>query len=135
MICLDTNAAIAVLNGRPPAVRKRLEAALAAGEEVAISAVVLFELRFGVARSARPKENAARIATFLSGPVTVVPFSAEDAEDAGDLRFMLERAGTPIGPFDLLIAAQARRLGAAIVTANTREFARVPGLKRLDWSA
>lgn len=135
MICLDTNAAIAVLNGRPPAVRTRLAAALAAGEEVAIFAAVLFELRYGVARSARPKENAERVATLLSGPVAILPFAAEDADEAGALRAVLERAGTPIGPFDLLIAAQARRRGATIVTANAREFARVPGLKRLDWAA
>ena len=58
-----------------------------------------------------------------------MPFEPEDAEEAGDIRAALERAGTPIGPYDVLIAAQARRLDALLVTANTREFARVPGLK------
>ena len=61
-------------------------------------------------------------------------FDAEDAHEAGDIRALLERAGTPIGPYDILIAAQARRRGATLVTANTREFARVPGLKTEDWT-
>jgi len=58
----------------------------------------------------------------------------DGAEEAGDIRFTLERAGTPIGPFDILIAAQARRRGALLVTANGREFGRVPGLKLEDWA-
>ena len=61
--------------------------------------------------------------------------SLEDAEEAGNIRAALERAGKPIGPYDVLIAAQARRRGATLVTANEREFARVPGLKTEDWAA
>lgn len=63
------------------------------------------------------------------------PFESEDAEEAGDIRAVLERAGTPIGPYDVLIAAQARRRAALLVTANEREFARVPGLRTENWAA
>ena len=59
----------------------------------------------------------------------------DDAREAGDIRAALERTGTPIGPYDVLIAAQARRRGAMLATANVREFARVPGLRLVDWSA
>jgi tRNA(fMet)-specific endonuclease VapC len=70
----------------------------------------------------------------MSGHVVVVGFEEEDAVIAGDLRAELERAGTPIGPYDLLIAAQALRSGSTLVTANVREFRRVPGLAVEDWT-
>ena len=74
------------------------------------------------------------MAAFLAGPVQVLNFDVGDAEEAGDIRAALERAGTPIGPYDVLIAAQARRRGATLVTSNEREFARVRGLKTEDWT-
>ena len=128
MISLDTNAVIAAINRRLPSVRPRLEAAIVAGESVGISAIVLFELRYGIIKSARPQENRAILAAFLALDVTPWPFEPEDAEEAGEIRAELERRGTPIGPYDVLIAAQARRRGAVLITANTLEFARVPGL-------
>lgn len=135
MICLDTNVVIGILNGRPEAVRQHLAAALAGNQKLAISSVVLFELWYGVAKSARPALNAERIKVFLSGLIEVLPFEPEDAEEAGRLRAHLEKVGTPIGPFDLLIAAQALRRQAPVVTADASEFDRVPGLVRLDWSS
>jgi tRNA(fMet)-specific endonuclease VapC len=75
-----------------------------------------------------------RIADFLAGPIQVLPFETADAEEAGDIRAALEQAGTPIGPYDLLLAGQARRHDALLVTANEREFARVPRLKFEDWA-
>jgi tRNA(fMet)-specific endonuclease VapC len=134
MICLDTNAVIAVLNDRASAVRARIDAAIGLGNTLAISSIVLFELRYGAAKSARPERNAQRIADFLSGPIEVLPFDSADAEEAGDIRAALERAGTPIGPYDILVAAQARRRDGLLVTANEREFARVPRLKFEDWA-
>ena len=134
MICLDTNVAVAILNGRPPPVRERFRAALQSGERIALPSVVLFELSYGAAKSERRTANAERIAVFLGAGLSVLPFEAEDAEIAGALRADLERAGTPIGPFDLLIAAQARRHRATLVTANRREFARIPDLEIVDWS-
>jgi tRNA(fMet)-specific endonuclease VapC len=135
MICLDTNAVIAAINRRPPRVRPRLERALAASTDLAVSAVTLYELWYGIRKSMRPQQDAAALATFLSLGVAVWPFDADDAADAGDIRASLERKGTPIGPYDLLIAAQARRRGAILVTTNAREFARVPRLKMEDWAA
>jgi tRNA(fMet)-specific endonuclease VapC len=95
----------------------------------------LYELWYGVARSERRRENAERLRVFLSGNITVVPFEEEDAATAGELRATLEGAGTPIGPYDLLIAAQALRSGATLITANVSEFARVHGLDWQDWTA
>lgn len=134
MICLDTNAVITVLNDRSSPIRARLEAAIGLGRALAMSSIVLFELRYGAAKSARPDRNAQRIADLLVGPIEVLPFESEDAEEAGNIRASLERAGTPIGPYDLLVAAQARRREAVLVTANTREFGRVPRLQLEDWA-
>jgi tRNA(fMet)-specific endonuclease VapC len=135
MICLDTNAVIAAINRRKPELRRRLESAIAADAPIGIPTIVLFELRYGIARSARPQENAAILAAFLTLDVSPWPFELEDAEEAGDIRAELERAGTPIGSYDVLIAAQARRRGALLVTANTGEFTRVPGLRIEDWAS
>jgi tRNA(fMet)-specific endonuclease VapC len=134
MICLDTNAVIAVLNDRTSPVRTRIDAALGLGRALAISSIVLFELRYGAAKSGRPERNTQRIADFLSGPIEVLPFEPADADEAGDIRAALERAGTHIGPHDVLVAAQARRHDALLVTANEREFARVPRLRFEDWA-
>ncbi len=134
MIFLDTNAVIALLNDRTSPVRTRVDMAIGRGQSFGVSTVVLFELRYGAAKSARPDRNAQRIAHFLSGPIEVLPFEFTDAEEAGDIRAKLERAGTPIGPYDILIAAQARRRGALLITANAREFARVPRLRWEDWA-
>jgi tRNA(fMet)-specific endonuclease VapC len=135
MICLDTNVVIAALNQPTPRVEMHLREAMTNGQPVAISSVVLFELWYGAAKSARVERNKKRIIDFLGAPIEVLPFDADDAREAGDIRALLERAGTPIGPYDVLIAAQARRRGALLVTANMREFARVPGLQTQDWSA
>ena len=131
---LDTNSVIALLNDRPPTVRQRLRDAATAGERITTSSVVLYELWYGVAKSSRPRENASRLRAFLSGIVDVLSFEEDDASAAGALRARLESAGTPIGPYDLLIAGKALRHGAVLVTANTREFARVPGLRWEDWT-
>jgi tRNA(fMet)-specific endonuclease VapC len=134
MISLDTNAVISVINSGPSAVRERLQRAFNRDEAVWISSIVLFELRYGIAISARRERNAARLTEFTTGLVQTLPFNSEDAEEAGELRAQLERAGTPIGFYDLLIAAQALRRGALVVTANVREFARVPGLQVENWT-
>jgi len=132
---LDTNAVIAVLKGRPPGVRAHFRRVALRGAPITVSSVVLYELWYGVARSERRQENAERLRVFLSGNIGVTPFDEEDAVTAGELRAALEAEGTPIGPYDLLIAAQAVRSGATLATANTSEFARVPGLVWQDWTA
>ena len=130
---LDTNAVIALLTNRPPGVRDRLRQEVAT-VTIATSSIVLFELWYGVARSQHRAQNAERLRTFLAGIVSILHFEEEDAAIAGDLRVELERAGTPIGPYDLLIAAQALRTGTILVTANVSEFRRVRGLVWQDWS-
>ena len=132
---LDTDVVVALLRNDPAAVRERLKRTLATGASVVVSTVVLFELWYGVARSQRPRENAARLRAFLAGNVGVLPFEESDAAVAGQLRATIEAAGAPIGPYDLLIAAQAQRAGATLVTANVAEFSRVPGLTREDWAS
>jgi tRNA(fMet)-specific endonuclease VapC len=132
---LDTNAVIALLKDEPAIFRKRLRRAVSRGAAIAVSSIVLYELWYGVARSARRRENAERLRVFLSGGIEVSGFDEEDAKTAGDLRATLEAAGTPIGPYDLLIAAQALRTGATLVTANVAEFTRVPDLQWQDWTA
>jgi tRNA(fMet)-specific endonuclease VapC len=134
MLCLDTNVVIGCLKGSPSAWVERLERELL-HDAVALPVIVLFELQYGVAKSARRRDNAERLATFLQLPIAILSFEAGDAEDAGDIRATLERAGTPIGPHDVLIAAQARCRDAVLVTGNQREFVRVPRLKTEDWAA
>jgi tRNA(fMet)-specific endonuclease VapC len=132
---LDTDAAVALLNGRPAVLRKRLRRAITRGATISVSAIVLYELWYGVARSGRRRENSARLRVFLSGGILVHEFTADDAATAGELRATLEAAGTPIGPYDLLIAAQALRSDSTLVTSNTAEFARVRSLRWQDWAA
>lgn len=134
-ISLDTSIVVAVLRDRPPSARARLGQALQAGDAVAISAIVLVELSYGAARSGRRTENMERLQEFFGAGITVWPFSGSDALAAGVLREQLDRAGQTIGPYDILIAAQALRLGATLVTSNLAEFRRVPGLQCEDWTA
>ena len=100
-----------------------------------VSSVVAFELWYGVAKSQRPEANTRRLSAFLAGPLEWTLFDEDDAREAGTVRAELESAGTPIGAYDVLIAGQARRRGATLVTSNVREFERVAGLKWEDWAA
>ena len=136
MIHLDTNVAIALLNGQPPQVRTHFDAARDAGTPIGLSSIVYHELMYGAAASARRRGNEEKIALLIaSGRIALLAFDEADAGEAADIRAHLRRQGTPIGPYDVLIAAQARRAGTVLVMANTGEFARVPGLQVLDWSA
>lgn len=132
-ILLDTDTAVALLRDRPTSVRRRFQAAHASGQVLLLSSVSLFELWYGVGRSQDLLANTERLADFLRGPVEIASFGELDAARAGELRTTLAAAGTPIGPYDLLIAAQAARLGYTVVTANTREFSRVADLTVEDW--
>jgi tRNA(fMet)-specific endonuclease VapC len=134
MICLDTNAIIVSLNDPTSRVRARINQARDEGTALTVSAIVMFELWYGAAKSGHRQRNIDRLVDFLNGPIQLLNFDAEDAREAGDIRAALSKAGTPIGPYDILIAAQARRRGALLVTANKREFARVPGLRTEDWA-
>jgi tRNA(fMet)-specific endonuclease VapC len=132
--CLDTNVCIAIINGSSVPVRARLKEVLGAGSVVCVSAVVLHELWYGVAKSARQESNTERVRAFLSGPFEILPWDEEDARAAGEVRALLEHEGRMIGAYDALIAAQSVRRGITLVTANTREFKRVDGLRWEDWA-
>ena len=131
---LDTNACIALINGKPSAVRGKFQKAIESGAEVNVSTVVAFELWYGVAKSQHQEVNAERLDTFLAGPIRLMAFEEEDARTAGTIRAELEAAGRPIGAYDLLIAGQAVRHKVTLVTANEKEFARVQGLIWEDWA-
>ena len=131
---LDTNACIALINGKAPSVRTQLQRALAADAKVLVSSIVAFELWYGVAKSARPEANARLLETFFAGPVSLLAFEPEDAKVAGRVRASLETVGRPIGAYDLLIAGQALRHQLTLITANGREFGRVKGLEWEDWA-
>ena len=135
MIHLDTNAAIALLNDHQPAVRTRFDEARAAHTPLALSIVVYHELMYGAAASERRRENEHKIALFVAaGGLDIPALEQADAQEAADIRAHLRRLGSPIGPYDVLIAGQARRAGATLVTANGHEFERVPGLTVADWA-
>lgn len=131
---LDTNAVVALLRNKPVAVRERYRQADKAGDYLAVSSVVLFELWYGVERSGRVQEDTERLRILLSGDLDLLDFDDEDAQAAGRIRAALEKIGAPIGAYDLLIAGQALRRGLTIVTANTSELSRVTGLSWEDWT-
>ncbi len=132
---LDTNAVIALLENRPAEVRERFREAQKSGDSLALSSVVLFELWYGVAKSSRVQENTERLRVLISGDLDLLDFDDEDAHVAGRVRAALEKAATPIGAYDLLIAGQALRRGLTVVTANTSEFSRVADLSWEDWTS
>jgi tRNA(fMet)-specific endonuclease VapC len=132
---LDTNVCIALINGIDTTVRRRFQRAVARESVLLLSSVVAFELWYGVAKSQRKESNAHRLETFFAGPLDWTLFDEEDAHAAGAVRAELEAMGKPIGAYDVLLAGQARRRDATLVTANAKEFARVQGLKWEDWAA
>lgn len=128
-ILLDTNIVIALIK-RDAAVLERLRAC--APRDVAISAVVLHELYYGAFKSAHVSRNLAVVEGLR---FAVLDLDPDDARHAGEIRALLAKAGTPIGPYDVLIAGQARARRLTLVTRNTAEFARVPDLAIEDWHA
>jgi tRNA(fMet)-specific endonuclease VapC len=129
---LDTNAWIAFLNRRTSKVAHRLAATNPA--EVRLCSVVMAELYFGAYKSSRTAANLALLAR-VSAQYASLPFDDVAADHYGQIRVGLARAGTPIGPNDLMIAAIALARGLTLVTHNTAEFGRVPGLRFEDWEA
>ncbi len=132
-LLFDTNVCIHLLDRTNPHVLASYREALLSGEEIFVSAISHFELMYGVAKSAFPFENSARLGDVLQ-TFTLLPFEEEDAAAAASLRVELQRKKQPIGPYDTLIAGQALARNLVLVTANIREFSRVDGLKWVDWS-
>lgn len=126
---LDTNICIYAIKNRPAAVLARLRTNESAG--IGLSSISVAELFFGAEKSGAAR-NLAALRHFLE-PLEIADFDQVAAEAYGRLRNVLERDGTPIGPLDTQIAAHALALGVTLVTNNTREFARVPGLRLENW--
>jgi tRNA(fMet)-specific endonuclease VapC len=127
---LDANAVIGLLNDTSSNLAQR--ARRETPQDIAISAVVAHELFYGAFKSRRVAQNVAVIEALQ---FATVEFDREDARQAGEVRAFLASKGTPIGPFDVLIAGQAVARGMILVTHNTAEFARVPGLRIEDWQS
>ena len=125
---LDTNTCIRYLNGRSPQVKGRLQSLRP--EDIVLCSVVKAELIYGAARSRDSERTMARIAEFAA-PFTSLPFDDSCVNAYGQIRSELEKAGPPIGPNDLMIAAIALTRGLTLVTHNMREFKRV---SRLSWA-
>ena len=131
-LMLDTNICIYIIKQQPVAVLKRfIEYQVG---DIGISSITLSELRYGVAKSTHQEKNTEALDEFIT-PLEVVSFDEEAAHVYGDIRANLEKAGTPIGSMDMLIAAHAVSLGIPLVTNNTREFIRIPALNIIDWLA
>lgn len=124
---LDTNAVIALLGGHPD-FHGRLRQHNS--QDFAIPAIVVHELCYGAFRSQRTAENLARVDSLQ---FSVLEFDREDARQVGRVRAALAAAGTPIGPYDVLIAGQALARDLTLITHNTREFHRVQDLCVEDW--
>lgn len=128
---LDTSVCVELLRGRAPGVLARLRKLDV--DAAGISSITLAELQYGVAKSSDPGRHEELLARFLA-PLAVLPFDDAAAQAYGDVRAALERAGTPIGPLDTLIASHTLALKATLLTNNEREFRRVSGLRVENWS-
>jgi len=126
---LDTNICIYVVKDYPAKLRERFNRL---AEQLCISTVTLAELHYGAEKSARRLDNLEAIRQFAAR-LEVLPFSAAAAAHYGEIRATLERAGTPAGAYDMLIAGHARSEGLTVVTNNAREFDRMPGVRTENW--
>lgn len=128
---LDTNAVIALVTSRSEALLERVEAAEPGS--LGVSSVVAHELYFGAYRSGKVAFNLETL-RLLFADLAILDFDREDARVAGEIRADLKRRGTPIGPYDVLIAGQAKARNLMLITNNTGEFSRIAGLRIEDWT-
>lgn len=127
---LDTNAAISLIRRADSKVAETMRKHPV--DTVAISSIVFYELFYGAFNGAHVSRNLESIEALQ---LAWIEFSLEDARTSGEIRAQLRRQGTLIGPHDLLIAGQAKARDLVLVTRNTREFSRVPGLSIEDWES
>ena len=130
MFLLDTNTCIFLKNKKPIHVLDKLRSVLDDG--VFLSSISVAELQYGVYNSTHIEKNRISLTEFLA-PFGILDFDDNDAEVFGKIRYQLKRTGELIGPYDMLIAAQALARDLVLVTNNTTEFARVDGLRIEDW--
>lgn len=126
---LDTNICIFTIKNKPEEVREAFNRHYG---QLCLSSISLMELIYGAEKSAAPEKNL-RMIEGLAARLDVLDYDEEAATHSGQLRAELAKAGTPIGPYDQLIAGHARSQGLILVTNNRREFERVPGLRLEDW--
>lgn len=126
---LETSTAIEVLRGRRPDLRERFKAR---APELVTSTVVVSELLYGAERSATPEKLRRQVAWLLE-LLPALDLDEAAATHAAEIRAVLAAAGTPIGAYDVLIAGHARSRGLVVVTENTKDFERVPGLQSTGW--
>jgi tRNA(fMet)-specific endonuclease VapC len=129
MYALDTNSVIYFFKGMGRVAERLLGTP---PREVALPAVVLYELELGLAKSSSPERRRSHVDELVRR-VTILPFGHTEAQVTARIRADLERAGEPIGPLDFLIAGTALASGAILVTHNTKEFSRIGGLSLEDW--
>ncbi len=127
---LDTNICIYLIKNHPPQVLENFRQHSLS--DVAISSITVYELEYGVAKSQQQRKSAQALAKFLDH-ITILAVDRNSAKQAARIRAVLEGQGTPIGPYDLLIAGQALAQNLALVTNNIREFNRIQGLTIENW--
>jgi tRNA(fMet)-specific endonuclease VapC len=129
MFVLDTNSVIYYFKGQGNIAANLLSQSV---QEIAIPAIVVFELEVGIAKSTEPAKRIQQLATLLDA-ITVLPFGLQEAREAAQIRATLEQLGTPIGRYDTLIAGTTLARRGTLVTHNVNEFSRVPDLQIVDW--
>ncbi len=129
MYALDTNTLIYFFKGKG---RVAHHLFLVPPKDIAIPSIVFFELEVGIAKSKSPAKRRKQL-KIITDIVKILPFGYEEAKVAAAIRANLEKKGTPIGPYDNLIAAVAMTTARTLVTHNTKEFKRIPKLKLVDW--
>jgi len=127
---LDTNAVIALIGRKSDELVKRIFNS--PPNSIALSSIVVYELYFGAHKSVKVQYNLETL-RFLLADFPIIEFDQQDAFIAGEVRAILERKGTPIGPYDILIAGQAKARNLTLVTNNIDEFIRVENLQVEDW--
>ncbi len=131
MYLLDTNICIYLMKNRYPLLQDRVEKE--GLFNISISSVTVAELEYGIAKSRFPNENRNLLYCFLS-PFKIIPFNELDVKNFGYIRAYLQKQETPIGPYDLQIAAQCLSRNLCLVTNNVKEFKRVPELSIENWA-
>ncbi len=132
MYLLDTNTCIFIKNERPATTLQKLREVIRAKRKVFLSSISVAELQYGVYNSQNIEKNRIALVEFLA-PFDILEFDDTDAEVFGKIRADLKKQGKIIGPYDMLIAAQALSRGLVLVTNNVGEFERIPGLRIEDW--
>ena len=127
---LDTNICIYAINNRHPRLTNKL--LTITPDDIAVSSITVGEMEYGAAKSKWGNRTRQMMYAFLSNS-TALPFDNADAICFGNLRAALALAGTPIGAYDVMIAAQGLTKGLTVITHNTGEFSRVSNLKIEDW--